>query len=333
MRRVLILAVALLVSAALLLARKAHDDAGNEVLLFALNDPGAIESLRLHGDGTSTVSPQWFALERGGRIAGVPSRPLLDACRQMKIRVTPAVFNRDFTPQVVMDALQSPKTRSKIVSGLISKARQFHFQGYVIDFENLTADSVQQRRFSDFLGELRNSFHKAKLSLTVALPPPSVRQRQVFDYAAIGRVADRVVLMAYDQHGRFNEPGPIAGYGWVDQILRDTVMLVPPRKLLLGVAFYHRNWSETGATSGTYRQALELQRQNGVDLRWDATHRETWFGFVREGRAHTVWVEDAPSVAEKLALARTYGLAGIAGWRLGQEDPRIWVMLKQFRSN
>ena len=80
-------------------------------------------------------------------------------------------------------------------------------------------------------------------------------------------------------------------------------------------------------------RANAAQRQHQADWRWHPTHRAHWFGFLNQGRLHTVWVEDAWSVAEKLALAWHNQLAGVAGWRLGQEDPRIRVLLRQFQSN
>lgn len=306
---------------------------GKEVVLFALNDTAAIESLRLHGEPAKAVSPQWYATSAEGSLSGGPWQPLLDVCRELQIPVTPAITNRDFSPEVGARLLSSPRARARLIRELLEEARRFHYRGYVIDFENLSAEAVQRRRFSEFLSELRASHSRAGLSLGVALPPPTPRHRQTFDFRAVGRLADRIVLMAYDQHSRFSAPGPIAGYSWVDAMLRETIALVPRHKLLLGVAFYHRNWGEASATSGSYNQALALQREHGADWRWDASHRAHWFGFVREGRPHTVWVEDARSVAEKLALVRRYRLAGVAGWRLGQEDPRIWVLLRQLQDN
>ncbi len=305
--------------------------ATNEVLLFALNDSVALESLRLHGEAGTTVSPQWFAAGGDGSLSGAASRALLDRCRELRMRVAPAVVNRDFSPQVAAQLLRSRRARSRLVRELLAHARRSAFSGYVIDFENLPAEGVHRRRFSAFLGELRASLRPAGLSLAVALPPPSPRQRETFDYRALGRLADRVVLMAYDQHGRLNGPGPIAGYEWVQATLRETTALVPPAKLLLGIAFYHRHWSEAGSTAGSYSEALALQRQHGADQRWDPAHRAYWFGFVADGKLHTVWVEDTRSIAEKLALARHCRLAGIAAWRLGQEDPRVWVMLREFQ--
>ena len=165
----------------------------------------------------------------------------------------------------------------------------------------------------------------------MAVPLP--RRWHTFDYRAAGRLADRVVVMAYDQHSRSGGPGPIAGFPWVEAALRETTALVPQRKLLLGLAFYHHKWGEAGGSSGSYQQALALQQEHGADRRWDPTHRAHWFGFMCQGRRHTVWLEDGWSVAEKLALAWRYQLAGVAGWRLGQEDPAIRVLLRQFQSN
>ena len=308
-------------------------NARKEVVLFALNEEAGLESLRLYGSRATAVSPQWFAASADGNLSGEPWTPLLDLSRQLRIPLTPLVINRDFSPEVAAKLLRSPRARARLVRELLARARRYNLQGYVIDFENLRPDAAQRRHFSEFLGELRTAHSRTGLSLGVALPPPSPRYRQTFDYRAAGQLADRVLLMAYDQHSGSSAPGPIAGYRWVEARLRETVALIPERKLLLGLAFYHRNWGEDGATSGGYQKALALQQEHQADWRWDSTHRAHWFGFLRQGQRHTVWVEDAWSVAEKLALARRYQLAGVAGWRLGQEDPAIRVLLRQFQSN
>ena len=303
----------------------------SELLLFTLNEEAALDSLRQHVARGTLLSPQWFAVSGGGALAGAPNAVLLEAARSRGVAVAPSVINRDFSAQAAAAVLRSAPARSRLVSQLTAKARQYGFRGYVIDFENLPADPATRKRFTQWMGELRAAFSPARLLLIVALPPPTTRQREALDYQAIGRLADRVVLMAYDQHGRFNDPGPIAGYEWVETALADISALIPARKLLLGIAFYHRNWGGAEATSGTYNEAVALGRENGAEWRWHPEYRAHWFDFMERGRRHTVWIEDAASVAEKLALARRFGLAGVAGWRLGQEDPRVWLLLQEFQ--
>jgi spore germination protein YaaH len=46
---------------------------------------------------------------------------------------------------------------------------------------------------------------------------------------------------------------------------------------------------------------------------------------------HVVWLEDARSVAARLAIVGKYGAAGIGTWRLGQEDPATWPAFANWR--
>lgn len=46
---------------------------------------------------------------------------------------------------------------------------------------------------------------------------------------------------------------------------------------------------------------------------------------------HEVWLEESASAAARLGLAAQYGAGGVATWRLGQEDPAVWTMLREWR--
>jgi spore germination protein YaaH len=47
---------------------------------------------------------------------------------------------------------------------------------------------------------------------------------------------------------------------------------------------------------------------------------------------HQVWLEESASAAARLELANRYQAGGVAAWRLGFEDPRMWTVLRQWRS-
>ncbi len=154
------------------------------------------------------------------------------------------------------------------------------------------------------------------------------KNREVYDYQAIGRLADHVILMAYDQHHRNGPAGPIAGYNWVANAVEGTVALIPAEKVWLGLALYHRDWSEAGVTTGSHAEALSHLEKDGGELQWDEQARTSWF---RSPQTGTTWLEDSRSVAEKVALAKRFSLGGVAAWRLGQEDPDVWPVLDQYR--
>ncbi len=73
----------------------------------------------------------------------------------------------------------------------------------------------------------------------------------VYDDAALGRVADQVRVLAYDEHTGTTGPGPIASTGWVEAIARYIASQGPPAKVELGVPLYGRHWSGGALVSVT----------------------------------------------------------------------------------
>jgi spore germination protein YaaH len=46
---------------------------------------------------------------------------------------------------------------------------------------------------------------------------------------------------------------------------------------------------------------------------------------------HEVWLEESASAAARLSLAERYRVGGVAMWRLGIEDPKVWPFLQPWR--
>ena len=70
--------------------------------------------------------------------------------------------------------------------------------------------------------------------------------RGAYDIAAIAKYVDLVCLMTYDQHTRWTEPGPVAGWDWTVENLNYALKVVPKEKLSLGIPLYGYHWY-TGA--------------------------------------------------------------------------------------
>jgi spore germination protein YaaH len=49
-------------------------------------------------------------------------------------------------------------------------------------------------------------------------------------------------------------------------------------------------------------------------------------------QSHEVWLEDAASAEARLAVADHYAAGGIATWRLGLEEPRVWDLFAEWRA-
>jgi spore germination protein YaaH len=48
--------------------------------------------------------------------------------------------------------------------------------------------------------------------------------------------------------------------------------------------------------------------------------------------SHVVWLEESVSALARLGLASRYQAGGVATWRLGLEDSRVWPMLQEWRA-
>jgi hypothetical protein len=150
----------------------------------------------------------------------------------------------------------------------------------------------------------------------------------VYDYAALGAVADRLRVMAYDQHAPNTGPGPIAGYPWVRAIAEYTGRHVPASKVDLGIPLYGRDWGRGEATGTlTSASAGALAQRHGAQVVWDEEQHAPRFTYSRSGVAHEVWFSDARSVGDRLHLARAYGFRA-AYWAPGQEDDATWRVVR-----
>ena len=49
-------------------------------------------------------------------------------------------------------------------------------------------------------------------------------------------------------------------------------------------------------------------------------------------QTHEVWLEEAASAEARLAIADRYGTGGVATWRLGLEEPRVWDLFAEWRA-
>ena len=158
--------------------------------------------------------------------------------------------------------LKSPAARASIWRNRRSNiSQQNHFAGLVVDFEEIPEKS--QKDFSQFISELAEDLHDSNLKLMVCLPAAD----WVYDYAGIGKSADAVILMNYDQHWRTSGPGPIAAQDWFVRNIEAITKLVPPEKLVMGIANYAYDWPSKAGNEGA--RAGEGRKLPGIHRHFD----------------------------------------------------------------
>ena len=163
-------------------------------------------------------------------------------------------------------------------------------------------------------------------SSNAGVAPRNVAQ----DYAAIGRAADQVRIMAYDYHWPTSPPGPIAPLPWVRSVLKYAKSQIPARKIILGIPLYGYDWSGGQAQAVTWLSALRLARAYHVSPHYDTAAQAPWFSYTdAAGHRHVVWFENEASSQAKFGAALGSQIGGVYLWMFGYEDTGTWSALPQ----
>lgn len=309
-------------------------------LFYLSGDALGMPSLQSHAGAMTVVAPQCCGLDATGALHGQISGQVLEVARTAGVPLMPLVTNPDFDRATAHRLLHSAAAQQRAIRSLAERAERDGYVGWQLDFEGLApADKLAYTRFVERLA-LR--LHREHRLLSVAVVPrfsdvfpdtsrPGFHTGEwgaAYDFRALGRTADFLVLMAYDQHTPLTPPGPVAGYDWVKAALDYAVARVPPSKLLLGVPLYGREWVQGahGVTSHSLAFS-DLRRyldDPATQRYWDDLYRTAWFRLQDGDSVRTAWFDDARSLREKLKLVDLYHLRGYAAWRLGVEDPAFW---------
>src|SRR5258708_7964789 len=109
----------------------------------------------------------------------------------------------------------------------------------------------------------------------------------------------------------------------VHKNLQDTLELIPPEKLVMGIANYAYDWpviphqTPSGA-SISFQQALVTAKESDTAIYFDEDEQNPTYSYVDENRVgHEVWLLDAATAYNEMRAAERSQVRGTALWRLG----------------
>jgi spore germination protein YaaH len=298
-------------------------------------DPASFVALQREAHLLSAVCPAWYTIDASLAISSRAQAAVLRFARARGLPVLPLIRTANFDPQVAQAILETPRQRAAVAAKIARLVLDHDYAGINIDFEGHFG--AYRNQFSDFMARLATLLHPAGKQLSVDVVPqfaplaqiPTTSGAAPFDYAALAESCDAVILMAYAHADR--KPGSLAPLWWVRDATAFALTQVPPAKLVVGQSFYGRHWIVNGSqithTDLTQAAAQALLAQTGATLQRsvaDATPHFTWQD--AQGQ-HIVHYEDAVSLAAKLRAVLAQGVAGLAFWRLGQEEPSQWPVI------
>ncbi len=290
-------------------------------------------SLRAHIGSLSHVSPHYgFHVNKWGYLSGEDDPTVTSFIRSHGVKVIPLVQNGarydDFHRFIT-----TPLYRNRAIARISDMIGSRGYTGIQVDFEGLNASD--RPYLTSFMRDLYAKLHSQGRLVTMALPAKAYDATTgwagAYDYAALAPYADWFVIMAYDYHYAGGPPGPISPLKWVRDSTEFATAELSAGKVVLGTAVYGYDWNvTTGAKASSTRFPDVLARYTAYNgwLGYDTSSASGRLSYVRDGQRHQVWYENARSFASKLSLSRSLGTAGVAMWRLGQEDPYVWDILR-----
>jgi len=300
-------------------------------------DPRALASLNEAGERVDMVINFQLQIDAAGNLSTRTYPELMNTAKERGMRVHGLVHNyhySGFDPGVAQSVLGNPTVRAHAVEQMLKAAQTLGLDGIDIDIENVPP--AQRDNYTALIRELSERLKPEGLEVTVSIPAKTWDDRKsswsgAFDYAALGQYADRVAIMAYDEHTPGYSAGPVASVGWVEKVAKYASSQIEPKKLLLGMATYGYDWikGSTRARGLSVPQARALAKRTGAAIQWDPVAQVPWFSYWEGGVERVVYFEDERSLAPKLDLVTKYGLGGIAIWRLGLEEPAIWPVIEE----
>lgn len=298
----------------------------NEVYGFYVNwDSNSKQSLLENGKTLTTLLPEWYFLKPDLTIDDQTDPSIIGIAHSQNTKVEPLLSNYAdgrWNGASVHKLLNDALGEKRLIASLYAITEAREEAGINVDFEGIASED--QDALTAFVGQLAAKFHAGGLQVTEDVPADD----DAFDYGALAKAADRLIVMMYDEHESGSEPGPIASENWFEQSLDQ--LDIPPDKMVVSLGSYGYDWTEGShaeAEDLTFGDIMVLAQQSKLIIQWDDKTRNPYMRYKENGDSHIVWFLDAATLYNEVQSATDSGFRGIALWRLGSEDPSVWKSL------
>ena len=228
-------------------------------------------------EGINVISPSFIEIEKLGKgeiidKIGASGQKYINWAHENGYKVWAMVSNNSY-PDTTTEILNDYKLRENLINNIMNIVLQYNLDGINLDFEYVQKSN--RDAYTRLVIELapRLKEYGKVFSVDVTAPDGSEDWSECYDRNEIGKVADYVVFMAYDQYGTSStKAGTTAGADWVEVGLEKFINReeVPANKIILGMPFYTRVWKEGEELSSDviYMRSVEKNIPDGVEKVW-----------------------------------------------------------------
>lgn len=292
-----------------------------------------IQTVLANTSGVNVISPTWFYLnDNAGGISDISSADYVTYCHSQGVQVWGLVSNLENQNADTKTVLNTTSARDALVNHLIAAAIACNMDGINVDIESLASDEAAG--YIEFIKELSLKCEANDLILSVDNYVPSSGSA-IYQRSVQANYADYNVVMAYDEHyNGSKEAGSVSALSFVQKGVEDTLKEMPRDQVILGLPFYTRIWT-TSSVGKVSSEVLQMKDEdtylsdNGLTKKWSDDAGQNVVEWTdSDGATKQIWLEDADSIAKKMAIYKKNDLGGVAFWKLDMEPSDIWQTIK-----
>ncbi len=290
--------------------------------------------------GINIVSPSFYELKSDGTLVsniGNSGEKYIEWAHSNNYKIWPTISNSMLNNlDAVSKMMSNFEYRANLIDNIVKALSETDVDGINIDFENMYKEDKD--KYSRFIIELAPRLAEIgkKICVDVTAPDGSDTWSLCYDRNTIGKVADYIVFIGYDEHtASSKEAGTVAGADWQELNIKKFLGQegIDSKKVILAMPFYTRLWTQqNGRVSSKVVNMNKVEIPSGVTKKWDENTKQNYIEYTSKVNGNDVtykmWIEDEDSIAVKLDLVNTYNLAGAGFWELGRENSEVWNIAK-----
>ncbi|WDF55096.1 glycosyltransferase [Mucilaginibacter sp. KACC 22063] len=230
-----------------------------------------------------------------------------------------------FDSKDVVRIVKNKAARTTFINSLIGQLTKYQFKGINLAFDDIPNRNTKE--YFAFQQELYNALHAKGFLVTQNVIPDD----EQYDLKSLQKVNDFLFVMAIDQHNETSNAGDVSHQHWVEEILDRVCSIVPSEKIILTIAGGGYDWPENsiGKSIG-YQQAVSTAKEHSKEIIYDPVSANLHFNYLdKDSLQHTVYFTDAAANFNIVRMADDWATGGVALWRFGSEDPRLWTFFQK----
>lgn len=292
--------------------------------------------------------PGWYALH------SAKLRTILRNAKRRGVKLSLLIASGD--EDAIESMIHRPsQSAENLIRDVLPVMHTYGFSDLNLDIENPRQDASDSAWFTEFVADVKKNLQHANAgTLTIETQASALIKKDLVNPRSIARVADNVVIMAYDYHYQGSYvTGSVAPLNGVDTdaeydtstAIYEALTQMPREKIILGVPLYGYEWETlsvfphsavipgTGVTASNARSEILLGKCATCSAQFDPKAQEEHIIFLdgQTGTYHQIFYPDKRAMFAKLSFAEKNNLGGIALWALGYEGNSILDPLKTYK--